>query len=261
MHLGFASHRFTLKCYNRIILQLFTWVNAIVQPPHSEHHKSHRNNWLRATVLGANDGIVSTAALIVGVAASQPEPDAIYIAGLAGLVAGAMSMAAGEYVSVSSQADTERADLDIETRALKQHYEEEVEELAQIYQERGLDAALADQVARALMEHDALGAHARDEIGITDQQAANPIQAAWSSALAFSCGALVPLLTAFVCGDSTYLPVWVALSSLCSLAVLGVLSAKAGGANPIRAVVRVVFWGALAMLVTAGIGSLFDYWL
>lgn len=221
-----------------------------------EHHRSHRTGWLRAAVLGANDGIVSTASLIVGVAAANATQEQVLVAGLAGLVAGAMSMAAGEYVSVSSQADTEKADLLLEKRSLEQNEELETLELAGIYQERGLDPDLANKVARALMAHDALGAHARDEIGITDTQAARPLQAAWSSAAAFTVGAALPLTVAWVVAGARQIPA-VGAASLVFLAVLGGVSARAGGAPTLIAAVRVTFWGALAMALTAAVGGLF----
>jgi len=221
-----------------------------------EHHRSHRTGWLRAAVLGANDGIVSTASLIIGVAAASATQEQVIVAGLAGLVAGAMSMAAGEYVSVSSQADTERADLLLEKRALEEHPELERQELAEIYCERGLDPELADRVARALMAHDPLGAHARDEIGITETQAARPFQAAWSSAAAFTVGAALPLCVAWsVPGTRQILAVGAA--SLLFLAVLGGVAARAGGASVWTGAIRVTFWGVLAMLLTAGVGHLF----
>jgi VIT1/CCC1 family predicted Fe2+/Mn2+ transporter len=221
-----------------------------------EHHRSHRSGWLRAAVLGANDGIVSTASLIIGVAASSATQEQVLIAGLAGLVAGAMSMAAGEYVSVSSQADTEKADLALEKQSLADNPDLEREELAEIYRERGLDPDLADRVARALMDHDALGAHARDEIGLSETQAARPFQAAWSSAAAFTVGAALPLAAAWsVAGPRQILVV--GLSSLLFLATLGGIAARTGGAPTVPGVARVTFWGFLAMLVTAAVGRLF----
>ncbi len=223
---------------------------------HQEHHRSHRTGWLRAAVLGANDGIVSTASLIIGVAAASSAQEHVIIAGLAGLVAGAMSMAAGEYVSVSSQADTEKADLRLEKRSLEKNFELEREELALIYEERGLDSNLAQQVARALMDHDALGAHARDEIGISDLQAARPLQAAWSSAAAFTVGAALPLAMAATNPGSGQI-VAVATSSLVSLALLGGIAARAGGAPVIKGALRVTFWGLLAMTLTSLVGHLF----
>ena len=221
-----------------------------------EHHRSHRTGWLRAAVLGANDGIVSTASLIIGVAAANVAQQHILIAGLAGLVAGAMSMAAGEYVSVSSQADTEKADLLLEAQSLEQDEAAERKELAGIYRKRGLDAELAEQVADALMAHDALGAHARDEIGITETQAARPFQAAWSSAAAFTLGAALPLITAWLVPGTSQIPT-VAIASLFFLVVLGSIAARAGGAPVLTGAVRVAVWGAMAMLITAAIGRLF----
>ncbi len=221
-----------------------------------EHHRSHRSGWLRATVLGANDGIVSTASLIIGVAAASAAQEQILIAGLAGLVAGAMSMAAGEYVSVSSQADTEKADLLLEQRSLMEDEDLERRELAEIYRNRGLDPELADQVAGALMAHDALGAHARDEIGITETQAARPLQAAWSSAAAFTVGAALPLMVAWLVAGARQIPV-VGLASLSFLAILGSIAARTGGAPAFKGALRVTLWGALAMLATAAVGRLF----
>lgn len=208
-------------------------------------------------MLGANDGIVSTGSLIVGVAAANASSESILLAGSAGLVAGAMSMAAGEYVSVSSQADTERADLRIEARALKENHDLEVIELAEIYQGRGLDAELSKEVARQLMAHDALGAHARDEIGIVDGNRANPLQAAGSSATTFTLGAALPLLAAAI-APAGNVEIAVVGTSLISLAGLGAISARAGGARMTRASFRVTFWGALAMGLTAIVGRLFD---
>jgi len=221
-----------------------------------EVHRSHRIGWLRASVLGANDGIVSTSSLIIGVAAANMAQSDIVLAGLAGLVAGAMSMAAGEYVSVSSQSDTEKADLDLERTSLKENYAFERDELAKIYEARGLTSELAYQVAEKLMEHDALGAHARDEIGITESGKARPVQAALSSAATFTTGAVLPLLVAWLVPLS-YLITLVALLSLVFLAVLGGIAAHAGGAPILRASARVTFWGALAMALTAGVGRLF----
>ena len=223
---------------------------------YEEHHKSHRSGWLRAAVLGANDGIVSTASLIIGVAAASSAQEHIIIAGLAGLVAGAMSMAAGEYVSVSSQADTEKADLRLEQQAIDKNYDLEQEELASIYETRGLDPELANQVAHALMQHDALGAHARDEIGISEVQTARPLQAAWSSAAAFTIGAALPLVVAATNPGSRQIPV-VAAASLVFLALLGAVAARAGGAPVAKGAVRVTFWGLLAMTLTAMVGRLF----
>ena len=224
--------------------------------PHLERHRTHRIGWLRAAVLGANDGIVSTASLVLGVAAAGASPKSILIAGVAGLVAGAMSMAAGEYVSVSSQADTERADLDRERKELAAQPKQEHKEMTAIYVGRGLDAGLASNVATQLMAHDALGAHARDELGISDTSAARPVQAAMASAITFSIGALLPLLIALSVPVSTLM--WVVSgSSLVFLALLGALAARAGGASVMTAAVRVTFWGALAMALTAGVGPLF----
>lgn len=222
---------------------------------HKEKHRTQRVNWLRAAVLGANDGIVSTASLVLGVASSGAAPQTVLVAGVAGLVAGAMSMAAGEYVSVSSQADTERADLSKEREELVAAPEQEREELATIYVNRGLDPELAGTVARQLMEHDALGAHARDELGISKALEARPVQAALSSAITFSVGAALPLLTVLLVPASTL--VWaVSASSLAFLTLLGSLSAKAGGAPMGPAALRVAFWGASAMALTAVVGSL-----
>lgn len=223
---------------------------------HRERHRTHRTSWLRAAVLGANDGIVSTASLVLGVAAAGASSQVIMVAGVAGLVAGAMSMAAGEYVSVSSQADTERADLARERRELAANPEQEHAELTSIYVKRGLDETLAASVATQLMEYDALGAHVRDELGITETLTARPIQAAIASAISFAAGAALPLLMVL------WLPVtalmWgVSGSSLLSLALLGMLAARAGGAPVVASVVRVTFWGALAMALTAGVGALF----
>ena len=224
--------------------------------PHKEHHYAHRIGWLRAAVLGANDGIVSTSSLIIGVAAASTTQNDIILAGLAGLVAGALSMAAGEYVSVSSQSDSEKADLEIERIALEENHEDEREELAKIYEERGLKPDLAVEVADQLMRYDALGAHARDEIGITDGNKARPIQAAASSATAFTTGASLPLAVAWF-APLSQLIMWVALFSLVFLAFLGGFAARAGGAPMLKASVRVTFWGALAMALTAGAGHLF----
>jgi VIT1/CCC1 family predicted Fe2+/Mn2+ transporter len=223
---------------------------------HNEIHRSHRIGWLRAAVLGANDGIVSTASLIIGVAAASSTHEGILLAGLAGLAAGAMSMAAGEYVSVSSQSDTEKADLVIEERSLEQDFEFETEELAIIYQHRGLDPVLARQVAEQLMAHDALGAHARDEIGISENVNAQPVQAALSSAGTFTIGAALPLTVAWVVPGSQLISA-VAVFSLIFLGLLGGIAASAGGASIIVGAIRVTFWGALAMALTAGVGRLF----
>lgn len=223
---------------------------------HIERHRTHRVGWLRAAVLGANDGIVSTASLIVGVAAAESSRGSVLVAGLAGMVAGAMSMAAGEYVSVSSQADTEGADLARERAELATDPAHEHAELAAIYVERGLDAGLADQVATQLMAKDALGAHARDELGISDVLSARPVQAALASAATFAVGAAMPLLLVLVVPASTL--VWtVSGSSLLFLALLGSLAARAGGSSVWRAAGRVTLWGALAMALTAGVGALF----
>ena len=223
---------------------------------HHEAHKVHRVGWLRAAVLGANDGIVSTASLIIGVAAASTSQENILLAGVAGLVAGAMSMAAGEYVSVSSQSDTEAADLALEKKSLEENHELEKEELAEIYVGRGIEPALATTVAEQLMAHDALGAHARDEIGITEGGTARPVQAAFSSAGTFIVGALLPLIVAWAAPGTTLVPA-VALSSLVFLALLGSLAARAGGARISVGAIRVTFWGALAMALTAGVGHLF----
>lgn len=223
---------------------------------HIERHRTQRIGWLRAAVLGANDGIVSTASLVLGVAAAGATPQEILVAGVAGLVAGAMSMAAGEYVSVSSQADTERADLARETKELADSPEHEHAELAAIYVKRGLDAALASDVATQLMRHDAIGAHARDELGISDTWTARPVQAALASAGTFAVGAVLPLLIVLVFPVSALMGA-VSGSSLLFLALLGSLSARAGGASVITAAARVTFWGALAMAATAGVGALF----
>lgn len=221
-----------------------------------ESHLVQRIGWLRAAVLGANDGIVSTASLIVGVAAAAAARNEVLIAGIAGLVAGAMSMAAGEYVSVSSQSDTEQADLARERKELHDSPEFEKEELAQIYVKRGLDHALALQVAEQLMARDALAAHARDELGISEITTARPVQAALASAATFSVGAAMPLLMVALSPLSAIVPI-VSVASLAFLALLGAVGAKAGGANIWRATARVMFWGAFAMALTAGIGKLF----
>jgi VIT1/CCC1 family predicted Fe2+/Mn2+ transporter len=223
---------------------------------HHELHKAHRVGWLRAAVLGANDGIVSTASLIIGVAAAGASKENILLAGVAGLVAGAMSMAAGEYVSVSSQSDTENADLELERLSLEQNFELELEELADIYVERGIEPVLAKQVADQLMAHDALGAHARDEIGISHNVTARPVQAAFSSAVTFTVGAAFPLMIAWAIPVARLIPA-VAMSSLVFLALLGGLAAFTGGARISVGAVRVTFWGALAMALTAGVGHLF----
>ena len=224
---------------------------------HHELHRSHRTGWLRAAVMGANDGIVSTASLIIGVAAAGASSENIALVGVAGLVAGAMSMAAGEYVSVSSQSDTVKADLLLEQHSIDTNLEYEIQELVDIYRERGLDDCLAVEVAEQLMAHDALGAHARDELGISDLAAAKPVQAAVSSALAFSVGALLPLLVAIIFSDG-YVISSVALASLFFLASLGGLAAYAGGAPKLMGAARVTFWGVMAMLLTALVGHFFD---
>ncbi len=222
----------------------------------AERHRTHRIGWLRAAVLGANDGIVSTASLVLGVAAAGADSRGILVAGVAGLVAGAMSMAAGEYVSVSSQADTERADLARERKELASLPKHEHAELAAIYVKRGLDAELASSVATQLMRRDALGAHARDELGISDSMAARPVQAAFASAGTFAVGAVLPLLVVLLFPVSALL--WaVSGGSLLFLALLGSLAGSAGGAPVVSAAARVTFWGALAMALTAGVGALF----
>ena len=223
---------------------------------HRESHHTDRIGWLRAAVLGANDGIVSTASLMIGVAAGHGDRSALLVAGVAGLVAGAMSMAAGEYVSVSSQSDTEQADLARERAELETQPVHEHQELTAIYVKRGLSADLAAKVARQLMDHDALGAHARDELGISVTMRANPIQAAWTSAASFAAGAALPLLAAVVSPVTQLVPV-VAVSSLLVLTALGALAARTGGAPVLRASLRVGFWGAMAMAITAGVGALF----
>ena len=222
---------------------------------HRERHRTDRINWLRATVLGANDGIVSTASLVIGVAAAHATRGNVLIAGVAGLVAGAMSMAAGEYVSVYSQADSEEADLSRERGELKDDPHGEHKELTAIYVARGLDPALAGQVATQLMVHDALGAHARDELGISEIMRARPIQAALASAAAFGVGAAMPLSIAAIAPESTLIPL-VSGTSLLFLALLGGFAARAGGAGVIAGAWRVTFWGALAMAATAGVGAL-----
>ena len=223
---------------------------------HRESHRSERIGWLRAAVLGANDGAISTASLVVGVAAAGASHASLLATGIAGLVAGAMSMAAGEYVSVKSQADTEQADIEKESRELATQPEAELAELTAIYRNRGLEPALAEQVAAQMMARDALGAHARDELGITETLRARPIQAAFASALSFSAGALFPIVSAFLSP-----PEWIAqavsATTLVALLVLGGVSAYAGGASIARSSVRVAFWGALAMASTAAIGALF----
>ena len=219
-----------------------------------ETHRSSRLGWLRAAVLGANDGIVSTASLIVGVASASSSRQAVLVAGVAGLVAGALSMAAGEYVSVSSQADTERADLERERRELATEPKAEEDELTAIYERRGLEPDLARQVARGLMAKDALVAHARDELGLTEEQAARPLQAAFASAMTFAVGAAVPILTVVVLPPNVVL---VSAISLTCLIALGAIAARAGGASAVVGAARVGFWGALAMALTAGVGLVF----
>ena len=226
-----------------------------MHPLHRETHLVERIGWLRAAVLGANDGIISTASLILGVAAAAAGKSDILLAGVAGLVAGAMSMAAGEYVSVSSQSDTEQADLARERLELSKDPEFEKEELAQIYVARGVEPQLARQVALQLMAKDALGAHARDELGISEITTARPIQAALTSAATFSIGAAAPLVFVLLSPSTLLMPI-VSAGSLLFLALLGFLGAKTGGAEILKPIVRVTFWGALAMAVTAGIGAI-----
>lgn len=226
-----------------------------MKPGHLERHRTEHIGWLRAAVLGANDGIVSTASLLLGVAASDATTGQILVAGVAGLVAGAMSMAAGEYVSVSSQSDTEAADLAKEREELATASESEHAELAGIYVTRGLDLELANEVATQLMKHDALAAHARDELGISDTLAARPVQAAFASAGTFAAGAAMPLSMVLLAPQRAIIPV-VAIASLVALAALGAIGARVGGAPVARAAMRVTFWGALAMTLTWGIGRL-----
>ena len=223
---------------------------------HSEIHMVHRIGWLRAAVLGANDGLVSTASLVVGVAAAGSGRSEILIAGLAGLVAGAMSMAAGEYVSVSSQTDAEQADIARETRELREAPKAELDELTRIYVARGLDEGLARQVATQLTEKDALGAHSRDELGISETVTAHPTQAALVSAATFAVGAVVPLIIASLVPE-TRITLVVAVTTLLALSVLGGLGASAGGAGIVKGAIRVTFWGALAMAATAVVGMIF----
>ncbi len=228
--------------------------------PHIEHHRINRSGWLRAAVLGANDGITSTASLIVGIAAAGASQESIILAGTAGLVAGAMSMAAGEYVSVKSQEDTENADLKLESDALASNRDGEEIELADIYKRRGLEDGLATEVARQLMKHDALGAHARDEIGITAELSARPIQAVGWSAAAFSLGGAVPVLTTVIAPVSALL--WVVpLLAIVQLGALGSIAAATGGASAVRGAVRVCFWGSLAMGLTFLVGKLIGFLL
>ena len=223
---------------------------------HLERHRTGRIGWLRAAVLGANDGIVSTASLVLGVAAANATQGNVMVAGMAGLVAGAMSMAAGEYVSVRSQADSEQAALNLERKELESDNPGERRELTAIYVDRGLDPALAKQVAEQLMAHDALGAHARDELGISETLSARPIQAALTSAGSFAVGAAMPLLAVALVPESSLIPV-VSGTSLVFLAILGGLAARVGGAGVTAGAMRVTFWGALAMAITAGVGKLF----
>jgi VIT1/CCC1 family predicted Fe2+/Mn2+ transporter len=223
---------------------------------HAESHLVDRIGWLRAAILGANDGIISTASLIVGVASAAAQPKDIFIAGLAGLVAGAMSMAAGEYVSVSSQSDTESADTARERKELRENPDFELAELTEIYVKRGLAEGLAREVATQLMSKDALAAHLRDELGISQITRARPVQAALTSAATFATGAALPLLTVFIAPKSILVPA-VFLASLAFLALLGAVGARLGGADVFRATTRVTFWGALAMAITAGIGGIF----
>jgi VIT1/CCC1 family predicted Fe2+/Mn2+ transporter len=223
---------------------------------HAERHRTDRIGWLRAAVLGANDGIVSTASLVLGVAAASASHASILMTGVAGLVAGAMSMAAGEYVSVHSQADTEKADLSRERKELEADPAAEQRELTAIYVARGLEPGLAQQVAEQLMRHDALGAHARDELGISATLASRPVQAALASAASFAVGALLPLAVTAL-APASGLIAWVSATSLAFLALLGAVAAGVGGAGALKGALRVTFWGALAMAVTAGVGALF----
>lgn len=223
---------------------------------HREIHRSHHSGWLRAAVLGANDGIISTASLMMGIAAASGDTPAILLAGVAGLVAGAMSMAAGEYVSVRSQADTEAADLARETHELATDHEGEHRELEEIYVARGLERTLAHEVAKQLMQHDALGAHARDELGITDTMSARPLQAALTSAATFAVGAFIPLLAVLLV-PTAHLILAIVLVSLLALVLLGGVAARVGGANVLLGSTRVSFWGAAAMALTFAAGHLF----
>lgn len=222
---------------------------------HTEPHLSHRSNWLRASVLGANDGLISTASLMTGMAAAQPDFQTLLLTGISALVGGAISMAAGEYVSVSSQSDTEQADLEIERRELAQHPEAELAELTRIYCQRGLSPELAQQVAKQLTAHNALDAHLRDEIGLSETTSAHPLQAALASAGAFAVGAVIPLLVTLLLPNAILLPALV-VSTLLGLAGLGYVSATLGGAKPLPAVGRVVIWGMIALGVTGVIGKL-----
>jgi len=229
---------------------------TMIQHPHAEPHRSQHGGWLRAAVLGANDGLISTGSLVLGMATAHTPPSAILLGGVAGLAAGALSMAAGEYVSVSSQADAERADARIESRALKDHPEAELDELTQIYVHRGLDRALARQVAEKLTDHDDLGAHLRDELGIHDGRRARPLQAAAASAVAFTCGALPPVLLAWRWPGADLQMALVSVT-LALLAALGYVAERIAGGKGLRGAARVLFWGAAAMAATAGIGHLF----
>ncbi len=222
---------------------------------HTETHRSHRIGWLRAAVLGANDGVVSVSSLVVGVAAGGASQNNLLLTGIAGLVAGALSMAAGEYISVQSQADTENADLGRERRELAEEPEKEIDELKSIYMQRGLDEQLARQVAEKLMAGDALAAHARDELGITEELRARPIQAAFASALAFAVGAVIPILAALLSASES-VGIVTTVTTLATLTFLGSLAAFAGGASILRGAIRVTFWGALAMGTTALVGKL-----
>lgn len=224
---------------------------------YNHEHKSERISWIRAVVLGANDGIVSTASLIIAVTASQAAGDNIFTVGMAGLVAGAMSMAAGEYVSVSSQTDIEKAELALEESHIQKNWALEVQELANIYHERGVEPQLAKQVAEQLMEKDAIGSHARDELGITDLSQGNPLQAAVYSALSFSAGSSLPVLMILLVSQAALITAVIGIS-LFSLVVLGSISAHAGGASKTKGAIRVLLWGSLAMAVSMGVGSLFD---
>ncbi|GAA5083022.1 VIT1/CCC1 transporter family protein [Lysobacter panacisoli] len=230
---------------------------AHIPTRHGESHRSGRVGWLRAAVLGANDGIVSVSGLVVGVAASGAEHATVLMSGVAGIVAGAMSMAAGEYVSVQSQADTEHADLAIERRELDSQPHHELDELTHIYVRRGLEPALARQVAEQLTAHDALAAHARDELGITETLRARPVQAAMASASAFVCGGAIPLATVLLAPERMVQAATIA-TTICALFVSGALAARAGGALVLRGAVRVAFWGALAMVASSAVGELFD---
>jgi len=229
----------------------------MLRPKHREHHRLDRIGWLRAAVLGANDGILSTSSLLVGVASAQAASGSVLLAGVAGLVAGAMSMAAGEYVSVRSQADSEQAELDLESRELLEDPTGEHKELTEIYVRRGLDRTLAHEVAGQLMKHNALEAHARDELGLSVTTSAKPLQAAAASAVSFASGALLPILAA-VWSPRERLALITVGVSLLALAILGAISARLGGANLSRSVGRIVFWGALAMALSAAVGRLFD---